>query len=60
MDIIAPKTFRVARWLITNRTEELESIPDSDEQARSRVTGTQRLFSVKYLFGEANITQNFL
>ena len=27
---------------------------------KSPFSGTQRLFSVKYLFGEANITQNFL
>ena len=27
---------------------------------KNLVRGTQRLFSVKYLFGEANFTQNFL
>ena len=26
----------------------------------SKISGTQRLFSAKYLFGEANIAQNFL
>ena len=27
---------------------------------RAKNRGTQRLFSLKYLFGEANIAQNFL
>ena len=27
---------------------------------KAQTRGTQRLFSVKYLFGEANIAENFL
>ena len=60
---IIPKAYRAnliffskpCREKIPNEKMDLQFVTDYTE-----FRGTQRPFSVKYLFGEANIAQNFL
>ena len=42
------------------KTQQVSSNPRNRLSSHSQIGGTQRLFSVKYLFGKANIAQNFL
>ena len=42
------------------RGKDILKVPKVNTTRFGLMRGTQRLFSVKYLFGEANATQNFL